>query len=103
MAEVILALNAGSSSIKFAVYEARTPELVLLFKGVLDHHAGDNRFVIKDVDGKHVPDDALHASAPKSDLATTLLARIERLLGDRKLRAIGHRIVHGGADFLRRS
>jgi acetate kinase len=95
--EAILALNAGSSSIKFAVYEARTPEPALLFKGMLDHHAGDNRFVIKDADGKPVPDDASHA--PASDLATTLLERIEPLLGTRKISAVGHRIVHGGAAF----
>ena len=94
--QAILALNAGSSSVKFAVYEARTPEPTLLLKGMLDREAADSHFVIKDAAGKPLQDARLD---PKSDLTATLLERIEPMLGDRKLSAVGHRIVHGGPDF----
>jgi len=95
--QAILALNAGSSSVKFAVYEARPSAPVLLLRGALDLHADNNRFVIKDAGGQPIRDDK--AGDPESDLATTLLERIEPLLEGRKLEAVGHRIVHGGPDF----
>jgi acetate kinase len=94
--QAILALNAGSSSLKFAVYRARTPEPVLLLKGMLDREADDGRFKIKDAVGKQIQDARLD---PKSDLTATLLERIEPMLGDLNLSAVGHRIVHGGPDF----
>ena len=46
--EAILALNAGSSSVKFAVYEVQAAEPVLLLRGLLDRHAGDTEFIVKD-------------------------------------------------------
>jgi acetate kinase len=49
--EAILALNAGSSSVKFAVYEARTRKPLLLFRGLLDRHTGDTEFIVKDAAG----------------------------------------------------
>jgi acetate kinase len=97
--EAILALNAGSSSVKFAVYEVQAAEPVLLLRGLLDRHAGDTEFIVKDAAGKRVQDDKLAPSGPESDLAATLLQRIEPMLGGRNLSAVGHRIVHGGADF----
>jgi acetate kinase len=97
--QAILALNAGSSSIKFAVYEARMPAPVLLFRGMLDRHADDNRFMIKDAAGSPLPEDARPRPDQKSDLTTALLERIEPLLGGYQLTAVGHRIVHGGPDF----
>jgi acetate kinase len=97
--EAILALNAGSSSVKFAVYEARTPEPVLLLRGLLDRHAGDTEFIVKDAAGKPVGDDKPRPSDPDADLAATLLQRIEPMLDGRNLSGVGHRIVHGGTDF----
>jgi acetate kinase len=97
--ETILALNAGSSSVKFAVYETQTPEPVVLLRGLLDRHAGDTEFIMKDAAGKRLQDNKLKLSEPNADLAETLLKRIESMLGGRNLSAVGHRIVHGGSDF----
>ncbi len=98
--EAILALNAGSSSVKFALYEARATGPALLFKGILDRHADDSHFVIKDAVGNSVQDEKpAPPSTSKADLASILLERIEPLLDGRKLSAVGHRIVHGGPDF----
>lgn len=97
--QTILALNAGSSSVKFAVYEASTPGPVLLWRGMLDRHAGEDQFTVRDAAGKPVPDASRHPADAKSDLAATLLKRIELMPGGRSLSAIGHRIVHSGPEF----
>jgi acetate kinase len=96
--QAILALNAGSSSVKFAVYERGLSGPKLLLRGMLDRHADNGRFLIKDAAGKPIQGDWPPADLT-SDLSATLLEGIERLLGGRKLDAVGHRIVHGGADF----
>jgi acetate kinase len=97
--KAILALNAGSSSIKFAVYRAGDDvETSLICKGHLDKHASEARFTIKDAAGK-VIDDEDAAIAEHADLTQALLDRIEPLLAGYELSAAGHRIVHGGPRF----
>jgi acetate kinase len=68
----IVSLNAGSSSIKYAIY-ATDPALRLVSRGEVEH---------ADAEG-----------------ADALLATVEGKLGGLALRAVGHRIVHGGAQF----
>lgn len=99
MPHAILAINAGSSSIKFAAYAIRDFELALVCSGLLDHHAGDTQFVIKNPAGEILQNAKSVGTNSGSDLATTLLDRVEPLLGSNKLAAVGHRIVHGGPDF----
>ncbi|HEY3794582.1 MAG TPA: acetate/propionate family kinase [Bradyrhizobium sp.] len=101
MPQAILALNTGSSSIKFAVYAVNGSELVLLCRGLLDHHAGDTHFVIRNPAGEVLQDAKSGGAGSGADLATTLIDRIEPLLDGHKLTAVGHRIVHGGPDFCR--
>jgi acetate kinase len=98
MPHAILALNAGSSSIKFAAYAVMKSELKLAYRGMLDQHAGDTHFVVKDTAGKLIPA-AKSGPPPSDDLAVSLLDRVEPLLGGTELAAIGHRIVHGGPHF----
>ena len=99
MPQAILAINAGSSSIKFAAYAIRGSELALVCRGLLDHHAGDTQFVIKNPAGEILQDAKSVGTDSGSDLATTLLDRVEPLLDSSELAAVGHRIVHGGPDF----
>jgi acetate kinase len=56
MPPAILAINAGSSSIKFAVYAMVGSELELLCRGMLDRHAGDTHFGIKNAKGEVLPE-----------------------------------------------
>jgi acetate kinase len=95
----ILTLNAGSSSIKFALFEAHEPEPKLLFRGVMDRQADDAAFVIEDAAGRSVPADRSEPTDTKSGIADTLLRRIETMPGGRQIDAVGHRIVHGGPKF----
>jgi acetate kinase len=99
MPQAILALNAGSSSIKFAAYEINDSDLSLVCKGMLDRHAGDTQFVIKDPAGKVLQDAKSDHADAKPALSVTLLDRVEPLLGHHELIAVGHRVVHGGPDF----
>ena len=50
MADCIAVINAGSSSIKFAIYEA-TPENTLVFKGAFEGVGVDPRLKIVDAQG----------------------------------------------------
>jgi acetate kinase len=100
MTQAILAFNAGSSSIKFAAYEvdAAHSKLALICKGVLDRSGEDAGFVIRGAAGKIIEKNNI-ATGPDSDVTKALMERIEPLLGDRRLAAAGHRIVHSGPDF----
>jgi acetate kinase len=99
MPRAILAINAGSSSIKFAAYAIGGSELTLVCRGLLDHHAGDTQFVIKNPVGEILQNAKSVKTDSRRDLATSLLDRIEPLLDGNKLAVVGHRIVHGGPDF----
>jgi acetate kinase len=100
MSERIAVINAGSSSIKFAIYEAGQQGDDLLFRGQLEQigvapclHAEDARGEV--LAGSSWPADSLdHAGAAKKVLNTCV-----ELLHGRPVSAIGHRVVHGGMDF----
>ncbi|MER9593681.1 acetate/propionate family kinase [Mesorhizobium sp. M0244] len=96
----ILALNAGSSSIKFGLYDLEaSAELDLASRGSLD--LGDApRLTAKAGDGAVQCDRPLAAHSSRDMGIGQMLQWIENELGGRKLIAAGHRIVHGGRDFV---
>lgn len=89
----VLALNAGSSSIKFALFEARGLRRVL--HGEVEGIGRSPHFVARDAAGAVVED----AAWPHGDPLGRLLGFIDGHLGGEQLRAVGHRVVHGGTDF----
>ena len=54
MADVILVLNAGSSSIKFSAFDAGSAELALLVRGQVEGLYTAPRFVAKDAQGAEI-------------------------------------------------
>ncbi|HKS88828.1 MAG TPA: acetate/propionate family kinase [Stellaceae bacterium] len=104
MADALLALNAGSSSLKFALYRiggadrlARTATGQIEGIGTAPHltardAAGEACFEHRWPDGARLGHEVLFGE---------LFGRIERLLGGERLVAVGHRIVHGGDEFVR--
>ncbi len=91
---VILTLNAGSSSLKFAVYEAAA-DPVLLAAGQVENLGPAARMVIKSPEpGTTELGAADHAVALRAILSATA-----PVLGDRPVTGVGHRIVHGGIGF----
>ncbi|WP_350029445.1 hypothetical protein [Caballeronia sp. GAWG1-5s-s] len=52
MADVILVLNAGSSSIKFSAFDAQSPDLALVSRGQAEGLFGSPRFAAFDARGE---------------------------------------------------
>lgn len=101
MAQVCLALNAGSSSLKFQIFEQEpADEKIILFRGMFERLNGSAHFVVKDgedqkIDEKQWPQDARvdHEAA-----LMHLVGWLQSLKNEHVLAAIGHRVAHGGAE-----
>jgi acetate kinase len=90
--------NAGSSSIKFAVYAERGDVLVPTGRGEVDD-GGDGaraRLQAWSADGALVQDTALPAHAGDAARLGVVIDWIESHLAPARLAAVGHRVVHGG-------
>ena len=100
MSDAVLVLNAGSSSIKFGLFDISGPEPRLLCKGLLDEHEAKLGFTVADAAGNHLFE---KRRAPADDKGDAPLADILNWssdhLGGGTLAAVGHRVVHGGRDF----
>jgi acetate kinase len=92
MPDAILSLNAGSSSLKFALFEAAG--LNCLVVGTIETVDAATRFCARDAKGNVLADEAWQ----QPDLVSALLSWLDRYLGTNKLIAAGHRVVHGGPD-----
>ena len=94
----ILVLNGGSSSIKFALFSAH-PSLAIKIKGQIER-IGTPDAVFSTQEGEQ----AAHATQPVAAADYTsavklLIEWIDEKDIDDTLIAVGHRIVHGGANF----
>ncbi|MFC5735252.1 acetate kinase [Cytobacillus gottheilii] len=94
----IIAINAGSSSLKFQLFEMPTEEVIT--KGLIERIGLDNAVFNITVNGekvKEVTDIPDHAVAVKILLdKLTSLGIIQSL---DEIEGIGHRVVHGGEEF----
>ena len=100
MSDTVLVLNSGSSSIKFGLFDIAAAEPALLCKGLFDEHEAKPRLVVKSPAGEELF--ATRREAPDADggdLFADVLAVIEERFDNHNLRAVGHRIVHGGSDY----
>ena len=89
-------LNAGSSSIKFAV-RGPGPELTLMIKGQVEAIGVAPRLELKDADGAQIHEQKWPATGFDHEAATReIVAVIRAQLGTGKIAAVGHRVVHGG-------
>ena len=99
MTNQIAVLNAGSSSIKFAIFEDNTDQS-LLFRGQVENIGVAPRLTVENNEGGTLVEkewDAKeidHASATETILETSI-----SLLGGEAVEGIGHRVVHGGTRF----
>jgi acetate kinase len=96
----ILALNSGSSSLKFGLYRLRatSADIVLAGEAVAIGEA-QGRLTLRDSTGAVSLTETVAIPSQRD-----AIARIGRALSDAKLpapAAIGHRIVHGGPTLLR--
>ncbi|AZV21856.1 MULTISPECIES: acetate/propionate family kinase [unclassified Mesorhizobium] len=100
MRQSILALNAGSSSIKFALYDLVSLQaLQLVSRGTLD--LGDTPTLrAKAADGTVQCDRQLATDGPRDAAIGEMLNWVQGEIGERNLLCAGHRIVHGGSEFI---
>ncbi len=92
---VVLALNSGSSSLKFGVYRVTSTRTERLLSGEAETMEGEEgSFHAIDAHGQPVASDSLSVTT-----MTEVMQRTYKLIADSNLpalNAIGHRIVHGG-------
>jgi len=90
----VLALNSGSSSLKFGLYRVGSATLEVLVRGEAELAAGgEGRFRVDDPHGAPLVRETAIADQRQA------IMRIGRFLTDAKMpapTAIGHRVVHGG-------
>jgi acetate kinase len=99
MAGIILAVNAGSSSLKFALFGAEGTGPASA-RGEITELATAPRLLAHDPAKAILLDTRLPAGLadPFAAALEALLAFADSHLGGHGLAAVGHRIVHGGAD-----
>jgi acetate kinase len=100
MSEAIITFNAGSSSIKFSLYEVDgSTSLRLACRGELDRIGSAPHFVARDAAGSVLADQSWpDPNKPFASLLLTVLDWVEGHLGAATLIGVGHRVVHGGPD-----
>ncbi len=100
MPDTILTLNAGSSSVKFALFSTDS-EPVMMLRGQVSGIGSDARIKVKDADGQVLDDRDLDEGAVSDPSAalTVVLDDMETLAPGSRVTAVGHRVVHGGVPF----
>ena len=98
--DTILVVNAGSSSLKFQVFGIEGAVLNRQVRGQIGGIGTRPRLQAKGADGSVLVDQS-YAGETVRDLPGAIAAAREWLLTIKgiELRAIGHRVVHGGPDF----
>ncbi len=94
----ILVINAGSSSIKFAIFTEETDTKKLHY-GMVDHIASTPDIIIYDAQKKIVLSKTL-ASNDYEQIVSELITSINSCLEGFVIKAVGHRVVHGGTNYL---
>jgi len=99
---VVLTLNAGSSSVKFAGYAVREEgglaDAPIVRGQVAGLNADRPALTIADHGGPEARE-ALDAGRDHGAALALVLERIEARLAGARVAAVGHRVVHGGLDF----
>jgi acetate kinase len=99
MTGCVAVLNAGSSSIKFALYEAGR-DGALLFHGQVENIGLAAHLAVADASGATVAERRWGKGELDHHGATDEILKLGReLLAGRPVLAFGHRVVHGGTEF----
>ncbi|MGO9483023.1 MAG: acetate/propionate family kinase [Rhodomicrobium sp.] len=97
----LLILNAGSSSLKFALFEADGGDPMLLAKGQIEGLGTSPHLILRPAAGdkledRLVPKDEAHAhESALQHILDTLKVHFPAM----HVEAVGHRVVHGGPNF----
>lgn len=102
MQDAIAVINAGSSSLKFSVFSDEGSALQRVLTGSIRELGDSPRFLLKDEAGQTLDSRQWPQGASLShERAMDLLFETLRIrLGGYRLRAVGHRVVHGGEHYV---
>jgi acetate kinase len=103
VSDAILVVNAGSSSIKFALFPGheRPTREDLLCEGECEGIGHAVRFTAMDGKGSALIDETLQDGTAHEDALAALLRWLEQAFPRDLLIAAGHRVVHGGSIYTR--
>lgn len=95
----LLVLNAGSSSLKFALFVVADGACTPCLRGLVESIGAGSRARLEDAQGREIRDD--HSPGLESHEAALAwaLAAVDSRPEGRGLAAAGHRVVHGGERF----
>jgi acetate kinase len=98
MPDAIIVVNAGSTSVKFAVY-TMDEALALLCRGKVDGMHDSPQFIAKNESGKSLGSHAWSNAIDHKTALRFVITWLQANLTDVKVAAAGHRIVLGGVRF----
>ena len=102
MNDYALVLNAGSSSLKFCVFERSLGESWKLeARGQIEGIGTSSGLSVKDADGGVLASQKLDSIRNGRDALDALAAWLKSRYGGSRVLGVGHRVVHGGAQFSR--
>jgi acetate kinase len=98
---IILVLNAGSSSIKFALFPAgqRPTRSDLVCEGAYEGLGHRVDFTAKDGAGNRLTGEELPETTTHEEVVAALLRWLDARFPGQELVAAGHRVVHGGMRY----
>ncbi|AEP31507.1 acetate/propionate family kinase [Brumicola nitratireducens] len=102
MTDAILVLNAGSSSIKFAIYAHTNVRSPALMSGKVINLSHTPQFLANGVDGRPLPQKNMMTfdeTTTHENIVSWLLGWVEHENQGYTIRCVGHRVVHGGRDY----
>jgi acetate kinase len=101
VADAILVLNAGSSSIKFSLFLERGGELAPRLSGLLEGLYTAPHFTAKDAQGASLGEKKWGEGARlgHDGAIAHLVEFLDAQRAGHRLVAVGHRVVHGGMEF----
>ena len=100
-ADCILVLNAGSSSLKFTVFQRLTADRSDVdASGQIEGIGTAPRFTASDGAGGAMADERLAGEVKDARSALAVLGDwLQQRFGGRRVLGVGHRVVHGGASY----
>lgn len=96
----VLTLNAGSSSLKFGLFEFGDPPIAIA-TGLVDKKDGSASIELRSALGEILEDRLLPSDAEPTpdDIHAAVLQALDAHFPDRSISAVGHRVVHGGPRY----
>ncbi|MBI1408280.1 MAG: acetate/propionate family kinase [Caulobacter sp.] len=97
----ITVVNAGSSSIKFSLFGEEGDDLPVFLKGQIEGlYTANAHFIAHELDGRVAGEQRWSNPPLDHDQAMRhLIGFVQGHLGEHRIEAVGHRIVHGGDAF----